>query len=574
MSLHNPGRTHHASGPATVSATDGVLNALADPWIPVERPDGTPDLLSIHDTLTDAHHIRTLGGSLAPLERDAITRLLISLTGLALRLDNTDPDDEPTQVPAGGLRVLTDKFADYFWIRHPTHPFCQEWHLPQNPKNPKVRGLSHLDPQEPGESSSLWGASPRSREAKSAAIGTDHALLTRLIVTTRWHTKHGNGKDGFGREYEYGNPGDIAAKSLCAYWAHSESFARTLLANVPRVWLIEDSLPAYLDARGPDPEHLARGPLALWRTTYARNLPLVHWTPTPGAGRWEPTGFVLGPSVRPSPPLSDKSVESLRAMHEHDPSRLVTERVTRGVVQRQYVDALNVRLNSTEGFLRWYENHLAASLPLWRARTEPVLEPDATDDWAISVFAEISMPQAGHRLWLDWAVIPRRRLVAPTEMSDGSHGPRVLLTVVNILRSSLVGPLRLAAEGRTRYSDPKKNALPPALKPRTERMLLSALEEPLFRALDNGADPAATDFDAEQVADDMRRIAEKVFTAATEPLADLSGLSQVAAAQNLYRREIRRKINAVFAPAKAMTNPSRTSPKISENADPTSHHDR
>ncbi|WP_158648135.1 type I-E CRISPR-associated protein Cse1/CasA [Nocardioides houyundeii] len=503
---------------------DGVFNALHDPWIPVTLPGGRQAIASPCDILVGADDYVGLGSGMSPLERDATTRLLISLTGLALRLGDVEAGDL-ADIPAAGVKTLTDTFSDHFWLRHHSRPFCQEWELAQDDTNKAIRSLAFLDPQTPGSSSSQWGTTAGSTESKAASIAADPARLTRLVVTTWWHTKHSNARDGYGRKFEYGAPGDVAVRTLGAYMTHRDSLAKTLMANVPEQWLDSGSLPAYLDQDGgPSDEELAREPLDLWRTTCARNTPLLHWDDTQNVP--VPTGYVLGPSTKRVPMIAPTEGESLKAMHSQDPSRLFVETKQKGgTVLAKPVSAPDVRLSSTEGYMRWYLNDLAGSLKVWRDRVRPFLPIDDSEAWMIGAFAEICDTQ-GNRKWLDYAFVPRRRLEAPAVMDDGRHGPVRLLEVASEFRKALNGPLRIASEGRGRAEGA------PALRAQTERALLAALEEDIASSLD----ARATDsFDAQAVAGRMRKAALVVFDAATEPFATPIGLPNVVTARSRYR---------------------------------------
>ncbi|WP_185995561.1 type I-E CRISPR-associated protein Cse1/CasA [Nocardioides campestrisoli] len=514
---------------------DGVFNALHDPWVPVTLPGGRQTIASPYDILVGADGYVGLGAGMSPLERDATTRLLISLTGLALRLGDVEAG-EPADIPAAGVKTLADTFSDLFWLRHPSRPFCQEWELAQDDANKAIRSLAFLDPQTPGSSSSQWGTTAGSVESKSAGIAADPARLTRLVVTTWWHTKHSNARDGYGRKFEYGAPGDVAVRTLGAYMTHRDSLVKSLMANVPEHWLESGSLPAYLDqSGGPSDEDLAREPLDLWRTTYARNTPLLHWDDTQDGP--VPTGYVLGPSTTRVPMIAPTEGESLKAMHSLDPSRLFVETKKKdGTILAKPVSAPDVRLSSTEGYMRWYLNDLAGSLKVWRDRVRPFLPLDDSDDWMIGAFAEICDTQ-GNRKWLDYAFVPRRRLEAPAVMDDGRHGPVRLLEVAAELRKALNGPLRLAAEGRGRAEGA------PALRAQTERALLAALEEDIALALDTRPSDA---FDAAAVAERMRNGAVAVFDVATAPFATPTGLPNVVTARSRYRFATKNALARLF----------------------------
>ena len=58
------------------------MNLTIDPWIPVERADGSRELLSLQDFFAQARELHDL--AVKPHERIALMRLLLCITQVAL----------------------------------------------------------------------------------------------------------------------------------------------------------------------------------------------------------------------------------------------------------------------------------------------------------------------------------------------------------------------------------------------------------------------------------------------------------------------------------------------------------
>jgi len=114
-----------------------------EPWIPVERTDGTSEEVSLRTILVDAHRFRSVYGD-SPPETASLYRLL---QALVLRIDGLVPEDrkdwsrqyeERSQFDSAVVNQYFDKWQGEhgrFDLLHPERPFYQVPDLPSANKN-------------------------------------------------------------------------------------------------------------------------------------------------------------------------------------------------------------------------------------------------------------------------------------------------------------------------------------------------------------------------------------------------------------------------------------------------------
>jgi CRISPR system Cascade subunit CasA len=129
-----------------------TFNLWVEPWITVERPDGTRDTLNIPQTITGAHQIRALYDP-SPLVTVAIHRLLLAILQEVINPQNrTDLKRvwQAGQFTAEQLQPFAEKYAHRFDLFSPTAPFLQSADLPLQPeKKNDGKPISYLMPEEP-----------------------------------------------------------------------------------------------------------------------------------------------------------------------------------------------------------------------------------------------------------------------------------------------------------------------------------------------------------------------------------------------------------------------------------------
>lgn len=526
--------------PAPVSRAEGVFNALTDPWIPVQRHDGTGTTLSLRDALLQSTNYLYVAPQRPPLERDAITRLLIAVASFALTLVDEDTVEDAVEdrvYPAEAAEALD---ADWFWLRHPTHPFCQDWHEPPTPEGKHVRALAMLDIHTPGSSSSQWAQRPVEEDIN------DPARLTALMAAAWWHTLRSNGTDKSGAKYASGAPGQVQTRTMCLY-NHSENhFGETLLGNIRPDWVGQAQAPAFLAQHAeqyPDPAQFAV-PTHLWRATWATNRPLLHWVQNEN-DEWRPASWEIGPTSAPLPggswPADAQRVsakkakaadadlkETLKSLHQGDSALMMFDKSAKaGVVERTPASPADGRLRSTEGFLRWYKNHLGAALGEWG---HDRLLGRSSGRWCIAVFVTREDGK-NNRVSTEYDILPLAALTATVLNPDGTPGPGVLTEFIAAIRSKQFGALKVAFDGAGDTA---------ALLSVAQRALYESVEGPLVLAL------TGVETDLITSASQIRKAAATSFASAIAPLkASPATRPNAVAAESRFRHALMKESKAL-----------------------------
>lgn len=132
------------------------MNLVTEPWIPVVKPDGKHQLVSLLDVYTKGHEFSDL--AVRPHERIALIRFLICIAQAAL--DGPEDiqawDEAPEKLPEKADRYL-QIWCDSFELFHPTKPFLQvAWPKRANASD-KPSPVSKLDiPLAAGNNSTLF----------------------------------------------------------------------------------------------------------------------------------------------------------------------------------------------------------------------------------------------------------------------------------------------------------------------------------------------------------------------------------------------------------------------------------
>ncbi len=531
-------------------------NALRLAWVPVVLATGQQTTLGLADLFERAHEIRDLGAPLTPLDRDTLMRFLPSVATLVLR----EIDDEDCRLEVGetgcfpteAVTAFADRYEDYFDMAHLEHPFLQRWDVRRadlealvsktksltnaDPAKAVLKPLGQMHPHAPGGSSANWAIR---RDPRDPA--TDLGALTLLLAVSWWQTRRGNGKGHDGRSLANGNPGQAGVRPMSVFWI-GDNLGRTLCANTPESWVTDgnEELPMWLDQTAtPDSATVATDPHSLWRTTYARNLPFVYFDDD-----MRPLGYVLGPTTYPVPTLERDEKTSLAAVHASDYARLFEEVTKKGQpTARKQVSALGARLSSTEGYTRWYKKRLDKTLQSWGSGR--ILNPADEPGWSYGVYGEICHT-TGSREWSDWAVLDRAALTPDAEI-----GIRLttLLDVIEQLRSAMYSPMRIACEGRG-----GKQVADPVLLETAQTAFYAEVEEPLSRVLADVVSQVPIDWAT--VAEEIRRIASRVFHVSTECLTAPTTLPQVSLARARFNSRAYSIVTKTYAPAQTTTPPT------------------
>jgi len=132
-----------------------TFNLTREPWIPVERLDGSVAEWSTRDVLHGAHTLRALADP-SPLVVAALTRHLLAL--LHRSYDGPRTMNQWCAVASGGafdgsrIDAYLNRVEDRMDLFHPTHPFAQTRGL-QEQFSQYVSPIDELEIQRSG-----WGS--------------------------------------------------------------------------------------------------------------------------------------------------------------------------------------------------------------------------------------------------------------------------------------------------------------------------------------------------------------------------------------------------------------------------------
>ena len=104
-----------------------IYNLIDEPWITVERDDGTPGLVGLETVLCEAHRLRAIIDP-SPLVVIALYRLLLAVLHRVFGPASEDAWAAlyaAGQFPGPDLRRYLDTYRARFYLLHDTHPFYQ-----------------------------------------------------------------------------------------------------------------------------------------------------------------------------------------------------------------------------------------------------------------------------------------------------------------------------------------------------------------------------------------------------------------------------------------------------------------
>lgn len=515
------------------------FNAWRDAWIPVLEGE-VSRLVSLRELFAEAHRLTALGAGLSPLDRDSLHRLLVSIAAVIGRLTPKHEWPGEDTFSSAAITRFEELHIHRFNLTG-AEPFLQRWDRSQDElealqeaaAGKPVKGLlpiEQLAPEEPGGSSSKWALPQHTR-----SNGTPE-ITTLLLVTAWFQTKNGNGQDPWGGRATKGSAGTWHTNPMAVWWTDPSSLARTLWANVPEAWLEPSAaadLPLFLDhhSAGLPPTFAANAKTSVTRFTYARTLPLL----VAAGDRF--TGFVMGADESiplPPPGLGKDDKERLGRVHEHDHTRLYTDKnVTKPTGVLVPRGSFGTRLSSTEGFAQWFraERGLRSALRRWYdlERVHSVAD-DERVRWRLSVLSETTDGK-GSREWAAWDSLPAMFAGLEAAAWDATSA---LLDLAGRCRWAFV------PAGRTASGESKDAPLvvtgQTALYASVQPVLLA-----FINALHHGDLP-----DPRVAAEQIVREAITCFAATTDPLLTPRSVSEVARARAEFARLTHSALNKSF----------------------------
>lgn len=520
-------------------------NAVDLAWVPVRLPDGSEQILTLREALTGAASLADIGTSLLPVERDALTRFVVSLTAAALAWSQAPA--RGGVLPVDAVDAFLTEHHDQFWLDDPHRPFLQEWHMDMGAaqESLKPRPLDEFHVHVVGPSTSRWGVRPEHRAA------ADLAVLTQLLVRAWFGIPSGNGaapvgyrqtQSGGGRTHLSGAP--MVGPQVTAFHLKGSTLAQTLLLNIPTTWTTSGSSPAYLNQDSPFQLALLKEPGSLWRNTWTPNRAVIVWD---GA---TPTGFYSGTTSRPIPPVAEATPDTLvglkaccKAVTADDYCRAYEEKELKdGTIGRIYAHTAK-GARTTEGFAQWYRTDRDMALRHWSAKSR-LLAPGKDTTVA---FHRYIADAKGNGEFSEWAELPLIELTVPLV-----H--RAALAQVLDLVENVTSPLNVHLYVASTGKQPGPKAPEHPLKSGARHRIYAALDRSVIGWV---SDAIAGTLDVAAAKQTVARTAIDVFTTVTTPLATPATLSTVECARGEYATKVR-----TAAAKKTSVHKPQTAPKL------------
>lgn len=266
------------------------------PWIPVRRPGGTPELVGLRDALAGAHELERIEAS-GPLEQEALTRFLTTITALVVR--HTGPDWDPRSdaaFPIAAVDAALAAVSEHLFLDHDITPFMQDPAPAERPKGAKA--VLSLAFERPNGTVQAWHFRSQLTEASDGQVSWSRLAV---LLIAFWYFA-GENNLAIGNRKQNGALCGKAGNGLHYFWC-GPSLAHTLLANTPRTWAQGTDLPAWADrdgrASGAVFAGAIGGPTPLWWASFSPNTVIVFVDPTTrlpaacvtGGGSRQPAGL-------------------------------------------------------------------------------------------------------------------------------------------------------------------------------------------------------------------------------------------------------------------------------------------
>jgi len=243
------------------------------PWIPVRRHDGTATHVGLREIIRDADQFTEITAS-SPLEHEAITRFLTTVTALVVRAvgPNWDPRSE-TRLPAQAVEAALSTVAAHLDLADLVDPFMQDAATGE-PSEFNAAQVTSLSLDRPNLTVQAWHFRGQLNERLDGQV--DWAHLAALLITF-WYFSGTNNVDIAGRK-QAGSLCGKAGNGLHLFW-RGPTLAHTLMANTPLAWTEGTDLPAWADRDGSTSGASYKGAFTgstpLWWGSYSPNTVTV-----------------------------------------------------------------------------------------------------------------------------------------------------------------------------------------------------------------------------------------------------------------------------------------------------------
>jgi hypothetical protein len=265
-----------------------TTNLIDLPWIPVRRGDGTEANLGLREMFMGAHELTEITAS-SPLEHEAITRFLTTVTALVVRAadEDWDPRDD-AQFPPVAVDTALSQVAAHLDLAALYDPFMQDVST-GDASDFKAGHVTSLSLDRPNSTVQAWHFRRQLDERPDGQV--DWARLGVLLITF-WYFAGTNNVDIAGRK-QAGSLCGKAGNGLHLFW-RGPSLAHTLLANTPLSWAEGSDLPAWADRDGSTSRATFQSAVTdstpLWWASYSPNTVMVWADEKTGLPAWCKTG--------------------------------------------------------------------------------------------------------------------------------------------------------------------------------------------------------------------------------------------------------------------------------------------
>jgi hypothetical protein len=267
-------------------------NLIDLPWIPVHRADRTSTTVGLKEMFLTAHDLAEISAT-SPLEHEAITRFLTTVTALVVRAAGEDWDPrEDARFPEHAVDAALLSVSGSLDLASIADPFMQDPSI-RDAAELNTAAVTSLSLDRPNQTVQAWHFRGQLNERADGQVGW--VRLASLLITF-WYFSGTNNLDIDGRK-QAGSLCGKAGNGLHVF-ERGPSLAHTLMANTPRVWVEGSDVPAWADRDGTLSGATFQGGLSdltpLWWGSYSPNTTIV-WA-DPGTGL--PALCVTGGSPR------------------------------------------------------------------------------------------------------------------------------------------------------------------------------------------------------------------------------------------------------------------------------------
>lgn len=258
----------------TTTPTTPTTNLIDLAWIPVRRLDDTTTQVGLREAFVDGDQFTEITAA-SPLEHEAITRFLTTVTALVVRAAGPSWDPRrDTRFPSGAVDEALASVAASLDLADRVNPFMQDAPTGEAGEYNCAR-VTSLSLDRPNLTVQAWHFRGELNERPDGQVSWSR--LAALLLTF-WYFSGTNNLDIAGRK-QAGALCGKAGNGLHLFW-RGPTLVHTLLANTPRAWVEGSDLPAWADRDGSTSGarfDITTNTTPLWWGSYSPNTVIV-WT--------------------------------------------------------------------------------------------------------------------------------------------------------------------------------------------------------------------------------------------------------------------------------------------------------